>query len=242
MSEESVAQPSSEPAAGDGDVKKAETTRVLSEVLGHMGVKATLEVKDVADGSVSIAMMIDGDSAGMVVGKRNHVVDSLQFLINKIINKTPQSRRYINLGVGEHPAPRQQKQPPAPPAPKEKAAAAPPAQKQKAAPPPAQKQPRQARLQSEATVEVEEDVELTAAARELAEKAAKHGRFVGLLGLTADDRARVAKAVKDVPGVQVKLEGEGRARRLSLHPDKPTAMPKSMLPDYDDEEDDEEQE
>src|SRR4051812_35564232 len=102
MSEELPAPaPSSEPAdapAGSGDGKKAEATRVLGELLGHMGVTATLDVKDVADGSLSIAVMIDAEVAGLISGKRNHVVDSLQFLINKIVNKTPQSRRYINLG------------------------------------------------------------------------------------------------------------------------------------------------
>lgn len=216
------------------DTRKAEATRVLGEILGHMGVKAALDVKDIPDGSISIALTIEGEAAGMTPGKRSHVVDSLQFLLNKIINKTPQSRRYINLGVGEHPAPKQARPPPPPQQPKPAPQKAPQAQKQPQRP----AQQHRNNSQNEAQLECEEDSALTSAARELAEKSAKHGRFIGLIGMSPEDRARVLKAAKDVPGVQLKLEGDGRNRRLSLHPDKPSAMPKSTLPDYDDEEDD----
>lgn len=223
-------------AADDG--KKAEASRVLAEILGHMGVKAALDVKDGADGGISIAMTVEGHAPGLTAGKRSQVVDSLQFLINKIINKTPQSRRYITLGVGEHAPPRQPNKPAAAPAspPKQQPVAQPPKS------PPPQRPPRHKQV-DEASLEVEEDPALTVAARELAEKAAKHGRFIGLINVSPEDRARMMKAMKDVPGVQLRLEGEGRNRRLSLHPDKPAPMPKSMLPDYDDEEeDDDEQE
>lgn len=250
----SEAQP--EASAPSDAAKKEEAVRVLSEVLERMGLSGSYDVKDAADGSISIAMTLNGELPGAAPGKRSHVVDSLQFLINKIVNRTPQSRRWVSLGLGEHPAPRQpkpQKQPaPAQPAPAAQAAAPAPqqqAQKQQA---PRQQQQQNGRQQQaekprrepqldESKLDVAEDAALAAAARELAEKSARHGRFMGLVGLSVEDRARVLKAVKDVPGVSVKMEGEGRNRRLSLIPEKPTPMPKQAFPVDDDEEDDAEE-
>jgi hypothetical protein len=49
-------------------------------------------------------------------------------------------------------------------------------------------------------------------------------------------RARVLKAVGDVPGLKVSCEGEGRNRRVVFTPDKLAPLPKrSMLPADDDE-------
>ena len=234
----------SSPAGSDG-AKSAEATRVLTELLAHMGISAALEAKDAEDGSLSIRVIIEGDGAGLAPGKRTPLLESIQFLINKIVNKTPQSRRWINLGIGEHPAPRAAQQPRAPaavaakPPPKVPPARGP--QQQRQAQKPAQGSAQRASA-DEAEAAVEEDAALTAAVQELAEKSAKHGRFVAVLGMNQGDRARTMKAVKDVAGVTVRQEGEGRNRRLALHPDKPAPMPKSLLPDYDDEEEEDDPE
>ena len=38
-------------------------------------------------------------------------------------------------------------------------------------------------------------------------------------------------------GVSVRLEGEGRNRRVVFHPEKPAPMPKRTHPNFDDDED-----
>ncbi|MFL5318173.1 MAG: hypothetical protein ACJ790_00855 [Myxococcaceae bacterium] len=256
-----MSEQQTEPAVSDA-AKKDEALKVLTEILGKMGLSGSYDVKDATDGSISIAMTLSGELPGAALGKRSHVVDSLQFLINKIINRTPQNRRWISLGLGEHPAPRQPKPQRQPQQPAAQATAAPTAQAAPQAdgqphtqPPPKQgrrererepkpPQPPQQRREpqlDEASVEVAEDAALAGSARELAERAAKHGRLMAVIGMSVEDRARLVKAAKQVPGVSVKTEGEGRNRRVVVLPDKPTPMPKQNLPVYDDEEDEDEE-
>ena len=81
---------------------------------------------------------------------------------------------------------------------------------------------------------------MTTAAKLLAEKSAKHGRLYGVMLLTPDQRALMLKAADEVKGVSAKAEGEGHWRRLVLVPDKLTVISKKqVMPDYDDEEEDE---
>ena len=85
----------------------------------------------------------------------------------------------------------------------------------------------------EAKLEVAPDEQLSSAARALAEAGGRLGRTYALLGLGAEDRARVLQAVKDVPGLSARAEGEGRNRRVAFVPDRPTPMPRQRLPGYD---------
>ena len=43
------------------------------------------------------------------------------------------------------------------------------------------------------------------------------------------------EGAQGVAGVKVKLEGDGKSRRVVFTPDKPTPMPKRALPVHDDE-------
>jgi hypothetical protein len=192
-------------------------------------------------------------------GKRSQVVDSLQFLLNKMLHRPGNERRFLLVGVGVHPEPRgerlkrEQATAQATPAPQ---AAAPAPQPPPPAPAPAPRQPKPARGQpapqqakapappargsesDERSQEVAEDPALREVARKLAEKSASLGRFYALVTVKQDDRARVLKAVEGVPGVKVSCEGEGRNRRVVFTPAKPAPLPKrSMLPDDDDEDD-----
>lgn len=118
---------------------------------------------------------------------------------------------------------------PRPGNPRQNAAGTPPAAR---APAPA---PRPA-VDEERTLEVTPDPELTKAIQSLAEKSARLGRFYAIAPAKPEDRARMLKAASGTPGMSLKLEGEGRNRRLVFVPDKPAPMPKSRgLPDDDDE-------
>jgi predicted RNA-binding protein Jag len=87
-------------------------------------------------------------------------------------------------------------------------------------------------------LEAPEDAELREAARQLAEKSARLGRFYALAAMKPDDRSRVMKAVDGIAGVQVTGAGEGRNRRVVFTPDKPAPLPKRSLLPADDDEDD----
>jgi uncharacterized protein YbjT (DUF2867 family) len=86
----------------------------------------------------------------------------------------------------------------------------------------------------ESKLEVTPDEALAAAARALAEASARLGRTYALVGMSAEDRARVVQAVRGTPGMTVKAEGDGRNRRVALLPEKPTPMPRQRLPGLDD--------
>jgi hypothetical protein len=214
--------------------RPAEAAAVLRELLRLADVPATLDVKDAADGGISIAMALQVELPGVVPGRRGTFVDALQFLVNKLTHRPGSERRWVALGVGEHPPPRGPRPPlPRPPAesPPPGRPVAPPRATPQAtvpvvdAPPPP---PPRASVPEEA--EVSEDPELTVAARALAQASATAGRFYGVVTLTAADGARMVRAVATVPGVHATVEGEGRLRRLVLTPERPTPMPKKAHP------------
>ncbi|HYV45742.1 MAG TPA: hypothetical protein VFA20_12830 [Myxococcaceae bacterium] len=87
----------------------------------------------------------------------------------------------------------------------------------------------------EATMEVAEDPALAALAKSLAQRSAELGRFYAISPMKQEDRARLFRGGQGVAGVKMKLEGDGRSRRVVFAPDKPTPMPKRALPVQDDE-------
>ncbi|WP_426756096.1 hypothetical protein [Myxococcus sp. Y35] len=252
MSEQVPQQTPSAPASGDSSGEfRGRVEKLLGDILGLMGFPARLDMKDAADGSLSVALHFEPTPPpGVEVGRRSQVVDSLQFLLNKMLHRPGAERRWVMLGAGVHPEPRQRREPQAPaaqaaaPAP-----AAPRAAAQPAAPAPAKGGQKGAQAQAakaapaakaegdERSVTVDEDAALKAAVRQLAEKSAGLGRFYAIAAMKLEDRARVLTSVEGVGGVKVTAEGEGRNRRVVFTPDKPAPLPKrSLLPD-DDEDD-----
>lgn len=226
--------------------------QLLTDILSLMGYPARLEFKDASDGSLSVALHFHSTPPpGVEPGKRSQVVDSLQFLLNKMLHRPGLERRFVLLGAGTHTEPRSERMkrereqqaaapqapaaappPPPPPAPT-KAAVPPPAPTKAAVPPPA---PRGGEV-DERTLAVSEDAALQAAARRLAEKSAALGRYYALVAMKPEDRARVLKGAEGVPAVRVAAEGEGRCRRVVFSPHKPAPLPRStVLPEDDDEE------
>jgi predicted RNA-binding protein Jag len=240
---------------------RARVERLLTDILGLMGYPARLEFQDTPDGSLAVALHFEaGAPAGVETGRRSQVVDSLQFLLNKMLHRPGVERRWVLLGAGALPEPRTRKEPPAPVAPAAApvAASAPPAPRsapatRASAPAPAAPAPAPARQAKNApaapapakraseaderTLEVAEDAALALAARRLAEKSSTLGRFYALAAMKIEDRARVLKAVQGVAGVAVAGEGEGRCRRVVFTPGKPAPLPKRFLLPDDDEDD-----
>ncbi|HET9156718.1 MAG TPA: hypothetical protein VFN91_08635 [Myxococcaceae bacterium] len=214
------------------DERRTQAVAVLEQLLRAMDVQATLETKDLPDGSISIAVTPTVELAGVVSGRRSPVGDALQYLVNKLVNKPGQERRWVAIGLGGHPEPRGQKQPrpaPTPPPAVTNGSGAPaPAPRAAAAPRP----PAPARSQDvdERTLVTDEDPAFEAAARTLAERSASSGRIYAVVALGSTERGRLLKAADSVEGVSARAEGEGRLRRVVLTPDKVLPMPRQRLP------------
>lgn len=245
----------SEAQAGESSRdKRAWAEDVLKDILGHMGVRARLEVKEVEgeQPSISVALFPEEEIPGVAQGKRSQVIDSLQFLVNKIVNRGSE-KRWVNIGVGGHPEPRQPKERQEP---KPKQAEKPQAEAkaQPAAKQPQQPQKKQGkgrgqeaqkkeqpksrpeREPDESTLEVADDPVIAALGRALAEKSAAFGRSYAVTAMPSPLRVQLGRGADGVAGVRIKTEGEGRHRRLVFVPDNPRPMPKkSAMPDYDDE-------
>src|SRR6185295_12578783 len=99
------APPDPAAAAEDAAKKRARTSEVLEEILRRMDMQGRVEVKDGADGGISVAMFLEGE-VPQGQGRRSNFVDALQFLANKMVNRPGTSRRWISIGVGAHPEPR----------------------------------------------------------------------------------------------------------------------------------------
>jgi predicted RNA-binding protein Jag len=222
------------------DERRTQAVTVLEQLLRTMDLPATVEAKDLPDGSISIAVTPGVELAGVVPGRRSPLGDALQYLVNKLINKPGQERRWVAIGLGGHPEPRGPKPPRAaqPPAAAMTNGSAPaPA----AARPPAPARPAASARSPEVderTLVTEEDPALDAAAREMAERAASSGRLYAVVTLGPIERGRLLKAADAVEGVSARAEGEGRLRRVVLTPDKVVPMPKQRLPVDDVPEDD----
>jgi len=48
----------------------------------------------------------DAEVPGVVAGKKSYLIDSLQFLVNKVVNRPNTERRWVTLGVGGFPEPK----------------------------------------------------------------------------------------------------------------------------------------
>jgi len=177
---------------------------------------------------------MDGDLAGVQPGKRSHVIDAVQFLANKIVNRPGAERRWISIGVGAHPEPRPRparRPTPAPGPlsnpPASSAVGVPALSNGRAAAAPTPRAPAEL---DESSLDVLEDAALSSAARSLASKAGGLGRFYAIVGMSREDRSRVLRATSGISGAKVVAEGDGRNRRLAFVPDKPAPMPKRALP------------
>ncbi len=245
--------------------KRMQVDALLTEILKRMGYPARLEFKDMADGGLGVAVHFGGaELPGISGNKRTYLVDCIQFLVNKVVNRPNVEKRWVTLGVNGFPEPRGPKlEPSAPTTPRASAplkaapavaarASAPPANQGQppqqgkrghhdAKPPAPGAQPQHARSgrpdHDEKSMKVEPSALMTRAGTTLAEKAAKFGRFYAMTLLATEDRARVLAAAAPVKGASVKAEGEGYFRRVTFTPEKPTVITKKqVMPDYDDDE------
>lgn len=235
---------------GGVDLEKQQLVeKLLGDILTLMESPARLDFKDASDGSLAVAMHFVGEvPPGFAVGKKSFLVDSLQFLLNKCINRPNVERRWVTLGVGGFPEPRGARPAvaAAPPAVAAAVGVAATASRPVRVPAPTRSETKSGPLRNtrppdvdESKLEVSVDLTLAALGKALAQKSAQLGRVYAVTMMAVEDRARLLQAAQKVSGVTARVEGEGHFRRLVFVPDKPTAMPKrhAMAVYPDDEED-----
>lgn len=87
----------SKGAPGDG--KAEDAMEFLSGLIYRMGLSARVTVRE--DGE-RVVLDVAGPDAGRAIGKKGMTLDALQFLVNKVVNRFPDSRRYIVVDSGDY--------------------------------------------------------------------------------------------------------------------------------------------
>lgn len=92
-----VASGPGEKGGPDPDAEQL-ATEILDFFLGTMGVVATTFVREDAVDGV-IAFEIEGEDAGLLIGRRGETLQALQFLVNLIVNKQLGRQVYVTIDV-----------------------------------------------------------------------------------------------------------------------------------------------
>lgn len=99
-SRDEVMQGDEEPERQPGPDPEAEAlaTEILDYFLGVMGVVASTYIReDSSDGVV--AFEIEGEDAGLLIGRRGETLQALQFVVNMLINKQLGRQAYVTVDV-----------------------------------------------------------------------------------------------------------------------------------------------
>ncbi|HEX7478261.1 MAG TPA: KH domain-containing protein [Polyangiales bacterium] len=81
------------------DGKAELSMEMLVEILKRMSLNVDVQIREDGD---EVVLDLTGEDAGRVIGKKGQTLDALQFLINKIVNRFPESRRHIVLDSGDY--------------------------------------------------------------------------------------------------------------------------------------------
>jgi len=86
-----------EPAERDTEAEQL-VTELLDYFLSSMGVVATTYVRDeTVDGA--LAFDIEGEDAGLLIGRRGETLQALQFLVHMIVNRQLGRKAYVVIDV-----------------------------------------------------------------------------------------------------------------------------------------------
>jgi spoIIIJ-associated protein len=69
-------------------------------MLAWLSDQATVHVRE--DTKERIRLEILGDKTGLLIGKRGQTLDALQFLLNKMINRNPESSKRIEVDMEQY--------------------------------------------------------------------------------------------------------------------------------------------
>ncbi len=81
------------------DGKADYAKEVLEGILDRMDLEADVEIREDDE---RVVLDVTGEDAGRAIGKKGQTLDALQFLVNKIVNRFPDGRRYIVVDSGDY--------------------------------------------------------------------------------------------------------------------------------------------
>jgi spoIIIJ-associated protein len=79
--------------------KVAEARRLTQDLLKLMGLEATLQIEQERD---TIHIKIEGDTSGLLIGRRGQNLDALQYLILRILNRKGPDKTKVVLDSGDY--------------------------------------------------------------------------------------------------------------------------------------------
>jgi spoIIIJ-associated protein len=80
--------------------KANEAQEVLQNLVAWLSEPATVEIKEETD--ERILLEIHGDKTGLLIGKRGQTLDALQFLVNKMVNRSGDSAKRIEVDMEQY--------------------------------------------------------------------------------------------------------------------------------------------
>lgn len=81
------------------DGKADYAKEVLEGIIERMGLDTEVEVREDDE---QVVLDVTGEDAGRAIGKKGQTLDALQFLVNKVVNRFPEGRRYIVVDSGDY--------------------------------------------------------------------------------------------------------------------------------------------
>ncbi len=81
------------------DGKADYAKEVLEGILDRMDLEARVRIREDEE---RIVLDVTGEDAGRAIGKKGQTLDALQFLVNKVVNRFPEGRRYIVVDSGDY--------------------------------------------------------------------------------------------------------------------------------------------
>src|SRR4051812_25436122 len=101
-----MTEPTLAPATDDAGLlaaKRSQAETLLTDMLRLMDYPAKLDFKDMPDGGIGVAVHFEGEYPGVAPGKKSFLMESLQFLVNKVVNRPQTEKRWVTLGLGAFP-------------------------------------------------------------------------------------------------------------------------------------------
>lgn len=83
----------------DDEEKAAEARDVLVGIVTRMGLDTDVKVREAGE---RVVLDVTGPDAGRAIGKKGQTLDALQFIVNKVVNRFPENRRYIIVDSGDY--------------------------------------------------------------------------------------------------------------------------------------------
>jgi len=83
----------------DDEAKGIEARDVLVGIVSRMGLDTDVKIREAGE---QVVLDITGPDAGRAIGKKGQTLDALQFIVNKVVNRFPDNRRYIIVDSGDY--------------------------------------------------------------------------------------------------------------------------------------------